>query len=180
MNLPRGQRGFSLLEVAIASFLFALLSVVFFLTMRQNRAAESQQNIQTAANRTMLSVVAFLREELRGVNILQPSLPTDPDDPPLPAINFIEYEYPTMTEGGLVVTSAGAPVWAGIATIDYQDNRLVRTKNSETSLLGSLGPSGEFSARRENDLVHVTIVYDADLGAQGRRSQNVSFYSPTP
>lgn len=155
----------TLLEVVVAGAIFALLSTVFFMTMKFSQRSQSKTGSKSEAQRACLSTLSHLRTELRGVQVVLPAVETQTP--------LLRFRRPLLNPDGLVImTEAGLPSFNPLpVTYTLNSDGLLLSNETPARVLGNLLKGGSVSFYRVS-----AGVLEIDLTARqaGSNSDRVS------
>jgi len=159
--------GNTLLEVLVAGAIFGLLSVVLVLTMRTNRASQLKTDAQSQTQRACLNTMNQLRNALRGVQVVIPSVGTNG--------SLLRYYRPVVgSDGMVVVTPAGLPSFSTTpVTLTLDSSGKLTSNETPPRILGRLFANGSVNFRRvSKGVLEVDLRAAQSLGGPERKSQS--------
>lgn len=156
------RRAFTIAEILVAAGLFLSLAACLLLLYRMGLGTRRRHEAHQRSHRAALQCISYLRNELRVIQVLEPSAFT----PPTAHTNQVLYRR-TAFEGPLEVDGSGTPIWSETCRLEFRgDKQLWRDPDNPAvpdRPLVNLGEGGEVWFSRINDrLLRVEI--RADFG----------------
>ena len=170
----RRRWGFSIAEVLVASTVFLVLAGCFIALYHFGLGSRRRHEAHQRSHRAALQCISYLRNELRVIQLLEPSA----FDPPVAHVNWISYRRPAF-DGPLEIDSSGNPMWKETVRLRFEgDHQLWRRPDNpdlKPRALAQLGPGGQVWFLRKNDqLLNVSIRADfGDPRSVVELSQNI-------
>lgn len=156
------KRAFTLAEVLIASAVFLSITASLLALYRLGLGARTRHEAHQKPHRAALQCISYLRNELRVVQLIQPS----DFSPGVAPVQEILYRRPAF-DGPLQFDGSGTPLWALNCKLSFEaDHQLWRRPEGPAPLprsLVNLGTGGLVQFRRLNDQL-LSVDIRADFG----------------
>lgn len=159
------RRAFTIAEVLVASAVFLGLAACLLLLYRMGLGARRRHEAHQQSHRAALQCISYLRNELRVIQLLEPSAFIPPAGTGARSDEML-YRRPAFA-GPLQIDGSGTPIWQETCRLRFQaDKQLWRIPdNPDVSprALVNMGSGGEVWFSRVNDRL-LKVEIRADFG----------------